>query len=63
LTSWAVCTRSSGSFARQFLTSPSSAGGDIGCTLEIEGGSTARIAAMVEAVVLPSKARRPVTIS
>src|SRR5258708_4123914 len=63
LTSWTVCTRSSGSFARQLFIVVSSAEGDKGCTLEIGGGSAARIAAIVEAVVLPSNARWPVTIS
>src|ERR1700674_5604996 len=49
LTSCAVCNRSSGSFARQLLTVASSASGDKGCTVEIAGGSAARIAAMVDA--------------
>src|SRR5882762_2786444 len=63
LTSWALWRRSSASFARQLFTVPSSAGGDNGCTLEIGGGSAATMAAIVEAVVLPSNARLPVTIS
>ena len=61
--SCADCSRSSGSFAKQLFTVPSSAGGNKGCTLEIGSGSAARIAAMVYAVVLPSNARLPVTIS
>jgi hypothetical protein len=37
--------------------------GDNGCTVESEGGSDARIAAIVDDAVLPSNARLPVTIS
>src|SRR6266700_2095432 len=60
LTSCAVCQRSSGSFARQTLTTRSSAGGDIGVTAEIGCGSEARIAATMLACVFPANARFPV---
>src|SRR5262249_46666186 len=56
LRSCAVCTRSSGSFARQALTKRSNAGVESGCNADIGCGSPARIAAMVLAVVLPSNA-------
>src|SRR5262249_24822233 len=43
LTSAALCQRSSGSLARQVLTTRSSTGGDMGCTVEIDGGSVVMI--------------------
>src|SRR5215813_7194191 len=43
--SWTLWKRSSGSLARQFRMTRSSAGGDMGCTAETGGGSEARIAA------------------
>ena len=49
LRSPADCQRSSGSLARQVRTTRSSAGGDIGWTCEIGGGSSRRIAEMSEA--------------
>src|SRR5580692_12579608 len=55
--------RSSGSFARHVFTTESSTGGVMVRMLEITGGSAARIAAIVEAVVLPSNARLPVHAS
>jgi hypothetical protein len=63
LTSAALCHRSSGSFARQVLTTRSSAGGEIGRTAEIGAGSSFMIDEMSEAWVLPSKAFFPVAIS
>src|SRR5436190_18982567 len=59
LTSCAVCQRSSGSFARQPCTTRSSAGGDIGCTVEMGCGSDARMAATMLAWLLPVNARLP----
>src|SRR5207247_2882708 len=46
ITSWAVCQRSSGSLARQVLTTRSRAGGTIGWIEEIGGGCVPMIAAI-----------------
>ena len=59
----AVCQRSSASFSRHRRTTRSSAAGVSGCSDERAGGSAPRIAAITLAVVLPVKARAPVTIS
>ena len=61
--SLALCQRSSGSFARHFLTMRSKLGGVSGCNCEIEGGSVVRIAAIRLARLLALKAGLPVTIS
>ena len=62
-TSWAVWTRSSGSFASRAPTSRSSAGGLTGSTSP-RGGGTSRMMALIRvAWLFPSKARRPVAIS
>src|SRR5262245_26614343 len=45
-TSPALCQRSSGAFARQVTTMPSSAGGDSGWRAEGAAGGSLRIAAM-----------------
>src|SRR5215510_14442162 len=58
----ALCQRSSGFFARQVLTSRSSAGAASVCTLDSGVGSCSRIAAMSPAVLLPSNAFLPVSI-
>ncbi len=59
----AVCQRSSGSFARLFLTTRSRAGGDIGETCEIGGGSSFMIDEISDACVPPENAFLPVAIS
>lgn len=56
LTSFADCQRSSGSLARQFLTTRSSAGGDIGWIEEIGTGSLDMIAVMSDAWLVPENA-------
>ncbi len=63
LMSCAVWNRSSGSFARQVLTTRSRPGGAIGEIEEIGGGSRSRIAAIMLARLLPANAFWPVTIS
>src|SRR5689334_2302268 len=63
LTSCALCQRSSGSLARQVFTTRSRAGGVIGTTVEIGGGSRSRIAAIVLARLDPENAFRPEAIS
>src|SRR5262249_37392137 len=62
-TSAADCQRSSGSFARHVFTTRSSAGGDIGCTVEIAGGSAVMIEEISEAWLAPENAFLPVAIS
>ena len=59
----AFCQRSSGSFARQRLTTRSSAGGVIGDTAEIGAGSSFMIDEMSEAWLAPENAFLPVAIS
>jgi hypothetical protein len=59
----AFCQRSSGSFAKHFFTTRSSAGGDIGVTCEIGGGSSFMIEEISDACVPPANALRPVAIS
>ena len=59
----AFCQRSSGSFARHFFTTRSSAGGDIGCTVEIAGGSLDMIAVISDAWLAAENAFFPVAIS
>ncbi len=59
----AVCHRSSGSLARQVLTTRSSAGGATGWIVEIGGGSLPIIAAINVAWFFPSNAFLLVTIS
>jgi hypothetical protein len=49
--------------ARHVLATRSSAGGDIGCADEIEGGSEDMIAVISEAWLAAEKAFRPVAIS
>ena len=62
-TSPADCHRSSGSFARHVLTTRSSAGGVIGCSVEIGGGSELMIDEISDAWLVPSNAFLPVAIS
>src|ERR1700693_1770329 len=59
----ADCQRSSGSLARQVLTTRSNPGGDSGWTVEIGAGSLDMIAVISEAWLVPAKAFRPVAIS
>ena len=59
----ALCQRSSGSLARHRMTTRSSAGGVNGTSCSIGVGVLARIAAITVEADLPSKARRPVSIS
>src|ERR1700730_12103213 len=59
-TSLAACHLFSGSLDRHFLATRSSAGGVIGCSEAIDGGSTSRIFAITLAEVLPSNAFLPV---
>ena len=61
--SLALCQRSSGSFARHYLTTRSSSDGAIGCSCVIAGGSLVRIAAIKLARALPANAAFPVAIS
>jgi hypothetical protein len=61
--SLALCQRSSGSFARHFFTTRSSAGGVKGWSCEMGGGSAVRIAAIRLARLVPEKAGLPVAIS
>ena len=61
--SLALCQRSSGSFARHFLTTRSRAGGVIGCKAAIAAGSAVRIAAIKLARLFPENAGLPVAIS
>ena len=63
LTSCAVWKRSSGSLARQVLTTRSRAGGAIGWTVEIGGGSEPIIEVISDAWLVPEKAFLPVAIS
>src|SRR5450631_1634608 len=58
--SLALCQRSSGSLARHFLTTRSSAGGVIGCSVAIGGGSAVRMAAIRLARLFPSNGGLPV---
>ena len=51
----AFCQRSSGSLARHFFTTRSSAGGDMGCTDEIGGGSADMIAVISDAWLAAGK--------
>ena len=62
-TSAALCQRSSGSLARQVLTTRSRAGGDIGCAVEIGAGSADMIAVISDAWFDAANAFVPVTIS
>src|SRR5262245_30613194 len=62
-TSRMLCHRSSGSLARHVRTSRSSAAGASGCSVVIDGGSPARIAAIRLASVLPTNAFWPVASS
>ena len=55
--------RSSGSFARQVLTTRSSPGGVIGCSVAIGGGSDDMIAVIKDAWLDAAKAFFPVAIS
>ena len=61
--SCAVWKRSSGSLARQVLTTRFKAGGDIGETSVIGAGSSRRIEPMSEAWLFPENAFFPVAIS
>ena len=61
--SLALCQRSSGSFARHFLTTRASAGGVIGCKAAMGCGSEERMAAIKLARVFPANAGLPVAIS
>ena len=63
LASSGVLTISSGSFARQVVTTRSSEAGASGCTAEIDGAADDMIALMTLAWLLPPKAFLPVTIS
>src|SRR6266508_20559 len=58
-TSCAVWNRSSGSLARQVLTTREKAGGVMGATSEIAGGSSRRIDPISDAWLFPVKALRP----
>ena len=62
-TSCAVWNRSSGSLARQVLTTRLNDGGVIGAISEIAGGSARMIAEIKDAWLVPEKAFRPVAIS
>src|SRR5262245_7188002 len=62
-TSPALCQRSSGSFAMQVFTTRSKAGGDMGCTVDIDGGSEVMIEEINEAWLVPENAFFPVAIS
>ena len=59
----ALCHRSSGSFARQVLTTRSSVEGDIGWTAEIGAGSLDMIAVIKDAWLDAENAFFPVAIS
>src|SRR5262245_8810282 len=59
----ALCQRSSGSLARHFRTTRSSAPGANGCSWLMGGGSAVRMAAIRLARLLPEKAGLPVAIS
>jgi hypothetical protein len=59
----ADCQRSSGSFDKHFLTTRSSAGGVIGCSCAIGGGSVVKMAAIKLARLFPLNAGLPVAIS
>src|SRR5215469_9316631 len=61
--SLALCQRSSGSFARHCRTTRSRAGGAMGCTCDIGGGSVVRMEAIRLARLRPEKAGLPVAIS
>src|ERR1700739_1823949 len=61
--SLAACQRLSGSFARHFFTRRSSAGGVIGASVLMGGGSVSRILTIRLAWLLPSNAFLPVAIS
>src|SRR5882762_11881492 len=61
--SLALCQRSSGSFARHFLTTRASAGGVIGCKAAMGCGSEERMAAIKLARLFPANAGLPVAIS
>ncbi len=63
ITSCAVCQRSSGSLARQVLTTLSNAGGVIGATVDTGGGSVPMIDEINDAWLLPENAFFPVAIS
>src|SRR5262249_48358401 len=62
-TSAAFCQRASGSFARHFLTTCSSAGGVKGCETAIGCASEERMAAIKLARLFPANAGLPVAIS
>src|SRR5580704_12195758 len=62
-TSLAACQRFSGSLARHFFTTRSRAGGVMGWSDAIDGGSDSRILAITLAEVFPSNAFLPVAIS
>ena len=61
--SCAHCQRSSGSLARQALTTRSRPGGTSGVSVAIGGGSVRRIAAITLAWLVPVNGRCPVSIS
>ena len=63
LTSCAVWKRSSGSLARQVLTTRSTVAGVIGAIVEIGAGSSFMIEEMSDAWLVPEKAFLPVAIS
>ena len=63
LASWAVWKRSSGSFARQVLTTRSSAGGIIGWSIAMGAGSSFMMAEIKDAWLEPENAFLPVAIS
>ncbi len=59
----ALCQRSSGSFESALRMTRSSAGGEVGSTVETGAGSSFMIEEMSEACEEPEKAFRPVAIS
>ena len=63
LMSCALCQRSSGSLARHVRTTRSRAGGVIGATVAMGGGSDPMIEEINDAWLVPAKAFRPVAIS